>query len=63
MSAPAATVADLRERARRRLPRMVFDFVDGGAEDEVTLRANRRPSRRLHCAHGCWSTSPSARRR
>jgi isopentenyl diphosphate isomerase/L-lactate dehydrogenase-like FMN-dependent dehydrogenase len=41
MSAPAATVADLRERARRRLPRMVFDFVDGGAEDEVTLRANR----------------------
>lgn len=38
----ALTVADLRAAARRRLPRMVFDFVDGGAEDESTLRENRR---------------------
>lgn len=36
------TVADLRSRARRRLPRMVFDFVDGGAEDESTVIENRR---------------------
>jgi L-lactate dehydrogenase (cytochrome) len=35
------TVEDLRAEARRRLPRMVFDFVDGGAEEEVTMRANR----------------------
>jgi L-lactate dehydrogenase (cytochrome) len=28
--------------ARRRLPRVVFDYLDGGAEDEVTLRANRQ---------------------
>jgi L-lactate dehydrogenase (cytochrome) len=34
-------IDDLRERARRRLPRSIFDYVDGGAEDEVTLRANR----------------------
>lgn len=33
---------DVRRGARRRLPRMVFDFVDGGAEDEVTLRRNGR---------------------
>jgi isopentenyl diphosphate isomerase/L-lactate dehydrogenase-like FMN-dependent dehydrogenase len=33
-------VAEMRLRARRRLPRMVFDFIDGGAEDERTLRAN-----------------------
>jgi L-lactate dehydrogenase (cytochrome) len=33
-------VADLRLLARRRLPRVVFDYLDGGAEDEVTLRAN-----------------------
>ena len=33
---------DVRQMAHRRLPRFVFDFVDGGAEDEVTLRANRR---------------------
>jgi isopentenyl diphosphate isomerase/L-lactate dehydrogenase-like FMN-dependent dehydrogenase len=31
----------LREAARRRLPRVAFDFVDGGADDEVTLRRNR----------------------
>jgi (S)-mandelate dehydrogenase len=36
----AVNIADLRLLARRRLPRVVFDFLDGGAEDEVTLRAN-----------------------
>ncbi|QHK18558.1 alpha-hydroxy-acid oxidizing protein [Pseudarthrobacter psychrotolerans] len=35
------TLDDLRLVAKRRLPRMVFDFIDGGAEDERTLRANR----------------------
>ena len=38
----AINVADLREFARRRLPRMVFDYIDGGAEGEVTLRENCR---------------------
>lgn len=36
----AASVADLRRIARRRLPRGVFDYIDGGAEDERTLAAN-----------------------
>jgi len=36
----AYNVAALRAMARRRLPRAVFDFVDGGAEDEVTLQRN-----------------------
>ena len=36
----APTVADVRELARRRLPRMAFDYVDGGAGAENTLRAN-----------------------
>lgn len=35
-----ASIADLRLRAKRRLPRMVFDYLDGGAENERTLRAN-----------------------
>lgn len=35
------TVEDLRRVARRRLPRAVFDYVDGGTEDEVTMRRNR----------------------
>lgn len=34
------SVRDVRELARRRLPRMIFDLIDGGAEDEVTMRAN-----------------------
>jgi L-lactate dehydrogenase (cytochrome) len=36
----AASVNDLREIARRRLPGGVFDYIDGGAEDERTLAAN-----------------------
>jgi isopentenyl diphosphate isomerase/L-lactate dehydrogenase-like FMN-dependent dehydrogenase len=36
----AVNVRDVRELARRRLPRMIFDLIDGGAEDEVTMRAN-----------------------
>lgn len=35
-----ASIGDLRRRARRRLPRMVFDYIDGGADDERTLAAN-----------------------
>ncbi|HXX31526.1 MAG TPA: alpha-hydroxy acid oxidase [Myxococcaceae bacterium] len=35
-------VADLRRLAQRRLPRVVFDYIDGGAEGEVTLRENCR---------------------
>ena len=31
---------DFRELARRRLPRPIFDYIDGGADDEVTLRWN-----------------------
>jgi L-lactate dehydrogenase (cytochrome) len=37
----AITIEDLRLRARRRLPRAIFDFVDGGAMDERTLAANQ----------------------
>ena len=35
------TIDDLRRVARRRLPGVVFDYIDGGAEDEVTLAENR----------------------
>jgi isopentenyl diphosphate isomerase/L-lactate dehydrogenase-like FMN-dependent dehydrogenase len=35
-------VQDFRPLARRRLPKVVFDYLDGGAEDEITLRENRR---------------------
>ena len=38
----AVNIADLRLLAKRRLPRMVFDYIDGGAEREWTLRENMR---------------------
>jgi len=38
--ARCANVADLRSAARRRLPRGVFDYIDGGAEDEHSARRN-----------------------
>ena len=47
MSRSPRNVEEFRLRARRHLPRAVFDFVDGGADDEVTLRANRAQFERL----------------
>ncbi len=37
----AVNISDLGRLAQRRLPKVIFDFLDGGAEDEITLRANR----------------------
>ncbi len=39
--ARAYSIADLRDAARRSLPRGLFEFVDRGSEDEVALRRNR----------------------
>ncbi len=39
--ARALNISDLREIARRRVPGFVFEYVEGGAEDEATLRHNR----------------------
>ncbi len=36
----AVNIGDLRRLAERRLPRVVFDYIDGGAESERTLREN-----------------------
>ena len=45
--ARAASVADLRRLARRRLPRGVFDYIDGAAEDERSLDRNSSSFSRL----------------
>jgi L-lactate dehydrogenase (cytochrome) len=42
-----ANVDDLRAVARRRLPRGVFDYIDGAAEDEISLAANSDAYRRI----------------
>jgi isopentenyl diphosphate isomerase/L-lactate dehydrogenase-like FMN-dependent dehydrogenase len=41
------SIADLRALAQRVLPRFVFEFIDGGAEDEITLAANRTAFERV----------------
>jgi L-lactate dehydrogenase (cytochrome) len=40
-------IADLRRLAKRRLPRLAFDYIDGGADDEITLRENSLAYARL----------------
>src|SRR5476651_1753975 len=42
VSSRVVSIADFRSLSRRRLPRAVFDYLDGGAEGEVTLRENCR---------------------
>src|SRR5581483_6732046 len=46
-SSRVVNIEDLRQMARRRLPAVVFDYLDGGAEGEVTLRENCRAFERL----------------
>ncbi len=43
----AQTIADLRAIARRRTPRAVFDYTDGAAETEISLRRAREAFRRV----------------
>jgi L-lactate dehydrogenase (cytochrome) len=43
----AATVADLREIGRRRVPRAVFDYTDGAAGAEISLRRSRAAFERV----------------
>src|SRR5262245_28856385 len=43
----AINIEELRAIARRRLPRFVFAYIDGGAEDERTLAGNRESFARL----------------
>ncbi len=49
-AASANNIEDLRQAAKRYLPRAVFDLFDGGAEDELTLRDNRAAFERVRLA-------------
>ena len=53
-----ANIEDMRRMARRRLPRALFDFIDGGAQDEVTLRRNRDDFARFTLIPRLYSFSP-----
>ena len=43
----ALNIEDLRRMAERRMPRVVFDYIDGGADAEYTLRENTRAFERI----------------
>ena len=62
--AKAASVADLRRIAKRRLPGGVFDYIDGAAEDERTLAANQAAfaavTYRPHVLRGLTTVEPAA---
>src|SRR5438105_8542947 len=51
-------IEDLRRAAKRRLPRVVFDYIDGGAEDEWTLRANCRAFEAVTLRPRCAVATP-----
>jgi isopentenyl diphosphate isomerase/L-lactate dehydrogenase-like FMN-dependent dehydrogenase len=51
-------IEDLRRGAKRRLPRVVFDYIDGGAEDERTLRANCRAFEEVTFRPRCAVATP-----
>ena len=56
--ARVVNIADLRRLAKQRLPPVVFDYIDGGAEDEITLRANEAAFARVtlrprQCVEAC----------
>ena len=42
----AVNLDEIREAARRKLPRIAFDFIDGGADDEIGMQRNREAFRR-----------------
>lgn len=47
LSHTALDIEDLRQIARRRLPKGLFDFIDRGSEDDVALRHNRAAIERI----------------
>jgi isopentenyl diphosphate isomerase/L-lactate dehydrogenase-like FMN-dependent dehydrogenase len=51
-------IEDLRRAAKRRLPRVVFDYIDGGAEAESTLRANCRAFEAVTLRPRCAVATP-----
>src|SRR5437867_12566502 len=51
-------IEDLRRRAKRRLPRVVFDYIDGGAEHEWTLRVNCRAFEAVTLRPRCAVATP-----
>ena len=58
-----ACIEDLRQAAKRRVPRMFYDYVDSGSWTESTYRANAADLQRLGCVNASPSMSRAAARR
>src|SRR5580704_7809508 len=56
-------ISDLRRLAARRVPKAVFDYIDGGAEGEITLRENIRAFEEVifQPRHAVYTPQPDAR--
>src|SRR6266536_1641158 len=52
-------IEDLRRVAERRLPRVLFDYIDGGADAELTLRANSRAFEAVTFRPRCAVATPA----
>jgi isopentenyl diphosphate isomerase/L-lactate dehydrogenase-like FMN-dependent dehydrogenase len=52
-------IEDLRRIAKRRLPRAVFDYIDGGADAEITLRENCRAYELVRFRPRCAVATPA----
>src|SRR4029450_4461657 len=51
-------IEDLRLAARRSLPRVIFDYIDGGADGEITMRENMRAFETLTFQPKCAVRTP-----
>jgi len=59
INAAFINIEDLRVAARRRLPRSVFDYIDGGADAEITLRENCRAYEDISFRPRCAVETPA----
>ncbi len=48
-------IDDLRKLAKKRLPKIAYDFIEGGTDDEVGLATMSRPSARRGSCRVTWS--------
>ncbi len=55
----AINVEDLHRMAKRKLPKIIFDYIEGGVEDERGLARNEPPFIGIGYCRATWSTFPS----
>ena len=60
MKEPFLNIADYARAAQSKLPKPAFDYYEGGALDEFTLRENTASWDRLKLPTGFWQESESA---